>query len=150
MVLLSLAQEMKEVSIESGIQQPPAPTVSYVSEEYQPFLAQEQQQQQLSEEEELKQIIAIIDAQNAAQANSPVPVPAPAGYTSAMPQYPFVFPQQPQQPQQQQQFVYLPFQPTPAADQHQSYYPAPMMYPGMPLPQPYPAMMVMMPPDNKQ
>jgi len=148
MVLIALEQEMQEASVESGLQQPlysqQPPVVSYESEEQQPFLSYNQQP--LSEEEEMQHIMAIIDAQASAPVQ-PVPVPAPAGYTSAMPQYPFAFP--PQQ-QDQQPFVFVPYQVPASATEHQAYYPSPMMYPGMPLPQPYPAMMVMMPPPDKQ
>jgi len=147
MVLISLEKEMSEVNVESGLQQPQqTPVVTYASEEQQPFLVHNQQ---LTEEEEMQHIIAMIEAQNTPsseqQVNVPVPVPSPvpAAYASTMPQYPFVF------PQQQQPFVYSPYQvnPVAATEQHQAYYPSPMMYTGM-LPQPYPAMMVMMPPNT--
>lgn len=143
-LLISLEKEMSEVNIESGLQKShQTPVATYDSEEQQPFLVYNQQP--LTEEEEMQQIIAAIKASEQ-QVNVPVPVPSPvpAAYASTMPQYPFVFPQQ-------QPFVYSPYQvnPVTATEQNQVYYPSPMMYPGT-LPQPYHAMMVMMPPTKKQ
>jgi hypothetical protein len=158
MVLISLEQEMNANSVESGLNQPlqSVQQDQSIPEEQRPFLVYEQPRP-MTEEEEMQHIIALIDAQNQTSSETvvpPVSVPAqtPAEYAPTMPQYPFVFPQQNQQAQQPPQpFVYVPYQINPATGE-QGYYPAPMMYPGMPFPQPYPAMMFVPPtnPDNKQ
>jgi hypothetical protein len=153
MVLVSLEQEMNANSVESGLNQPlqSVQEDKSVPEEQRSYFVL-QEQPTMTEEEEMKHIIALIDAQNQASNQPPVSVPTqtPAEYASTMPQYPFVFPQQqPQQPPQP--FMYVPYQINPATGE-QGYYPTPMMYPGMPFPQPYPAMMFVPPtnPDNKQ